>query len=58
MGHGERIKMEILHIVGSAASILGLLVALFVAQKVLKIDNSISVKGDRNLTAGRDLLHK
>lgn len=50
--------MEILHIVGSAASILGLLVALFVAQKVLKIDNSISVKGDRNLTAGRDLLHK
>ncbi|MCP4675402.1 MAG: hypothetical protein GY854_07840 [Deltaproteobacteria bacterium] len=46
--------MEILFIAGAIASILGLGVALFVARKVVSIGDSISVKGQGNITAGRD----
>ncbi|WP_433765904.1 hypothetical protein [Pseudomonas putida] len=44
--------MEILNIIDSISSILSLLVSLFVAAKVVKIGNDISVKGDNNMTIG------
>jgi hypothetical protein len=54
-GASEGGTMEVLNLIGSICSILALLVALFVAVKVQKIDNSIRVRGDRNLVAGRDI---
>lgn len=50
--------MDLLNIIGAVASIIGLLVSLFVAQKVMKIDSDIHVKGDRNIIAGRDIQQK
>jgi len=41
-------EMDIFNIVAGSASILGLLIAIFVANKVTKIDNKINVKGDNN----------
>jgi hypothetical protein len=47
--------MDFLNAVGSICSILALIVSLFVAQRVLRIENNIDVKGDKNLIAGRDI---
>jgi hypothetical protein len=44
--------MEFFQILGSVSSFLSLIVSLYVAQKVIKIGNSISVKGKDNLTVG------
>ena len=53
--------MEILNIVGSVASIVSLLVSLFVAGKVVKIINkinSIKIDGEGNFIAGRDVSYR
>ena len=47
--------MEILSVIGSFCSIASLFIALFVASKVINIENSIKVNGDKNTTAGRDV---
>jgi hypothetical protein len=47
--------MDILNLVASVCSIVGLLVSLFVAQKVTKIEGSFKIQGDSNITAGRDV---
>ncbi|WP_171017113.1 hypothetical protein [Pseudomonas sp. G(2018)] len=46
--------MEILEIINSISSILSLLVSLFVAAKVVKIGNSVHIKGNDNMTIGGD----
>jgi hypothetical protein len=55
--------MEILNILASIATILSLIISILVYNKVSKIDNSIKtkekknspqVKGNRNVTSGRD----
>jgi len=50
--------MDIFNLIAGIASILSFLVAIFVASKVVKIDNSMhikqSIKGDNNRQAGRD----
>ncbi len=50
--------MEILSIVGSISSIISLLVAVFLAVKIIQIDKSISIKGESNTVAGRDVINK
>lgn len=50
--------MDLLNIIGSIASIMGLLVSLFVAQKIMKIESDIRVRGDGNIIAGRDIQQK
>jgi len=51
--------LEIFGLIGSVCSIVSLLVSLFIASKVVKISNRNSgvanVRGDKNITAGRDL---
>lgn len=47
--------MDALNIIASFCSIVGLLVSIFVAQKVTKIEGSFKIKGDSNVTAGRDV---
>lgn len=44
--------MEVLNIVSSIASIVSLLLTIFVVQKVTKIGNEVSVKGSSNITVG------
>lgn len=44
--------MDILNIVGSVASVVSLLLTIFVAQKVSKIGNEIKVKGVSNIVVG------
>ncbi|WP_179348027.1 hypothetical protein [Winogradskyella pacifica] len=46
--------MESFEIIVGTCSILSFLVSLFVANKVIKINNNISVKGKDNITSGRD----
>lgn len=46
--------MEALGAIGAAASILSLFVSLFVAVKVVQLGNAVGVKGQGNVTAGRD----
>lgn len=46
--------MQSLNIAGSIASLLSLAISVFVAFKVIRIGNSIHVKGSRNVTVGRD----
>lgn len=49
-----------LNTVGSIASILSLVVSIFVISKVIKIDKSINnstdakIKGNKNIVSGRD----
>ena len=38
--------MEIFNIIAGVCSILGLIVSLFVASKVIKINETINIKGD------------
>jgi len=45
--------MEALPIIGSIASIVSLLVSLFIAVKVIQIQTQ-TVKGDGNVLSGRD----
>ena len=40
--------MEIFNIIAGVCSILGLIVSLFVASKVIKINETINIKGDHN----------
>ena len=40
--------MDIFNIIAGLASIIGLCVSLFVANKVIKIDNKINIKGNNN----------
>ena len=47
--------MELLSIIGDVSSIFSLLVTIFVAGKIIKITNRISVKGRENITSGRDI---
>lgn len=47
--------MEILNVIGSVCSILSLLISLFVLNKVIKIEKSIKIKGDKNIVGGRDV---
>lgn len=55
--------MEIFDVIVGACSILSFVISLFVANKVIKISNDISIekndrspkiKGDGNITSGRD----
>lgn len=51
--------MDLFNIIAGLASILSFLVSIFVASKVIKIDNSIQsnqiIKGSGNKQAGRDI---
>lgn len=40
--------MDIFNLIAGLSSILGLCVSLFIASKVIKIDNNIHIKGDNN----------
>jgi hypothetical protein len=46
--------MELLNVVGSISSVIGLLVALFVANKVMKIEANNTISGSGNTISGRD----
>jgi hypothetical protein len=50
----ELAQMDWLNIVGTVCSILGFLVSLFVAQKVVRIESQNKINGDKNIVAGRD----
>jgi len=47
--------METFTMIAGTCSILSLIVSLFVAGKVMQINQSIRVKGKGNITAGRDI---
>ncbi len=46
--------MEILTILSSIASIISLLITIFIASKVIKISQQFDVEGIDNVVAGRD----
>ena len=46
--------MDILNVIGSIASVLSLLVSVFVANRVVKIGNSVVIKGKGNFAVGGD----
>lgn len=52
--------METFNIIAGIASILAFLITIFVANKVIKIDNSVHanqvIKGNGNKQAGRDII--
>ena len=47
--------MEVFQAIGAGASILSLFVSAFVAVKVIRLGNSVEIRGDRNAAAGRDV---
>ncbi|MCW5200322.1 hypothetical protein VU07_00680 [Desulfobulbus sp. F4] len=46
--------IELLSIIGSIASIISFFISIFTVYKLVTIGNSISVKGDKNITVGGD----
>lgn len=47
--------MQLFNVIAGVSSVLSLLVSLFVAGRVLRIEQTIRVKGQRNVVAGRDV---
>jgi len=47
--------MHIFDIIQTILAFLSLIVSLFVASKVIKIQQDIDVRGDENIVAGRDV---
>lgn len=47
--------MGVLQICGSIASIISLIVSLYLVARIIKIGNEIRIQGDRNTTGGRDV---
>jgi len=48
------VKVDILSLIGNIASILSLIISIFVASRVISIENKITVDGEENIVAGRD----
>ena len=46
--------MDILGVIQTIIAFLSLLVSLFVASKVVKLEQHIEVQGEHNVVAGRD----
>lgn len=47
--------MELFNFIGSLASIVSLILSAIVLKKVSTIVNSIKIKGDKNIIAGKDI---
>lgn len=47
--------LEIFTIIAGLCSILSFLVSIFIFNKVTKISHTFKVKGEGNITAGRDI---
>lgn len=47
--------MEILNIIGNISSILGLLVAIFIATKIKSYNSNVKASGKKSKAAGRDI---
>ena len=46
---------DLLNVIQTVIAVLSLIISIFVATKVISIESKIRVKGDENITGGRDV---